>query len=297
MDDSLFQRIKIFEQKSSGKQKRLAQYFLSQFDEIPFRTVAEISNKAGVSDATVIRFSRTLGYEGFPQLREQFQRTILEKLSPSERFHRVIVFPDNFAELVSLVFETEVHNLRETEKGLEIDNILKIAECIIKAGRKYIVGLRASSGCAYLLGRFLTQILPNVITILDGDSRLFEGLRNIGKEDILVAISYPRYTKVTLEAVQFAIDRNATTVTITDSALSPSAQLSKYALIALSNSCNFANSYIGCLSLINLLVTLIIHMDKDHAEINLREWEKTIENFHFHYRNGIPSIQAIRRTT
>ena len=81
MDNDLFQRIRSFEQKLSGKQKRLAQYLLSHFTEIPFQTVAEISNKAGVSDATVVRFSKTFGYDGFPQLKEQFQKAILEKLS------------------------------------------------------------------------------------------------------------------------------------------------------------------------------------------------------------------------
>jgi len=172
---------------------------------------------------------------------------------------------------------------------------LKIADCIIKARGKYVIGLRASSGCAFLLGRFLTQISPNVTTILDGDSRLFEGLKNIGEEDILVAISYPRYTKATIEALQFARDRKAITVAITDSTLSPVAQLSKFVLIAAANSCNFANSYTGCLSIINLLVTLIIHMDKDHTEIILGEWEEALKSFHFHYGNGVPSIQSIRR--
>lgn len=295
MDNDLFQRIRNFEQKLGGKQKKLAQYLLSHFEKIPFQTVAEISSEAGVSDSTVIRLSRTFGCEGFPQLREQFQRAILEKLSPSERFHKVIDFPDNFEELVSLGFETEVQNLKETEKGLEIENILRIADCIIKARGKYVVGLRASSGCASLLGRFLTQTLPNVITILDGDSRLFEGLKDIGKEDILVAISYPRYTKAAIEAVQFARDRKAITVTITDSALSPAAQISKFALIGAANSCNFANSYTGCLAIINLLVTLIIHLDKEQTEISLREWEEAIKSFHFHHGNGVPSIQSIQR--
>jgi len=116
MENDLFHRISNFEQKLTGKPKRLAQYLLSHFEEIPFQTVAEISSKAGVSDSTVIRLSRTFGCKGFPQLKEQFQSAILERLSPSERFHRVIDFPDNFAELVSLGFETEVQNLKETEK-------------------------------------------------------------------------------------------------------------------------------------------------------------------------------------
>jgi DNA-binding MurR/RpiR family transcriptional regulator len=294
MDNDLFPRIRNFEQKLSGKQKRLAQYLLSHFEEIPFQTVAEISSKAGVSDSTVIRFSRAFGCDGFPELKEKFQGAILEKLSPSERLHKVIDFPNNFKDLVSLVFEREVQNLKETEKRLEIENIEKIAKCIIKARGKYVTGLRASSGCAHLLGRFLTQILPNVVTILDGDSRLFEGIRDIGKKDVLVAISYSRYTKTTIEALQFARDRKASTVTITDSKLSPAAQLSKFTLIAPANSYNFANSYTGCISIINLLVTLIIHMEKDQAEMNLRAREEALQGLHLHYGNEVPSISLIR---
>lgn len=283
MDNDLFQRIRNFEQKITGKQKILAQYLLLNSEEISFQTVAGVARKAGVGDSTVVRFSRALGYEGFPELREEFQRAILENLTPSERLHRVIDFPQNLGELVSRVFEKEIQNLKETEKGLEIGNIEKIANCIVKAKRKYVVGLRASSACAYLLGRFLTQILPNVVSILSGDSHLFEGLKAIDKDDIIIVISFPRYTKLTVEAVQFARDHKANTVAITDSKLSPAAQVSKFVLVAPASSYNFANSYIGCVSIINLLITLIIHIDKDQTAMMLREWEKAVERFNFQY--------------
>jgi DNA-binding MurR/RpiR family transcriptional regulator len=281
--NDLFQKITILEPKLNGKLKKLAHYLISHFEEISFQTVAEVASKSGVSGSTVIRLSRALGYDGFPHLQAEFQTTLLEKLSPSERFHKAIGLPsDNFEKLVSLVFEKEVQNLRDTEKQLEIGNITKIANCIIKAKTKYILGLRGSSGSAYLLGRYLNQILPHIIIIQDGDSRLFETLKGIGKDDILVTVSYPRYTKAALEAIKFARNRKAITVAITDSKLSPAVQLCQFSIVATANSSIFTNSYVACTAIVNLLLTLIMHINKVQTQVMLKEWENAIAGFNFH---------------
>lgn len=285
MYQSLFTKIRNFEQKSNGKQKTLAQYFLSNFEEASFQTVAEVACKARVSEATVVRFARGLGYKGFPHLKDEFQNVILKKLAPSERLHKIFDTSYNSKKIINHALEREIQNIIETQKRLQIENIEQIAQCIIDARRKYIVGLRASSGCAYLLGHFLSRILPDIVTILDGDTRLFEGLKAIGKEDILIAISYPRYTKRTVEALQFVKDRHINTIVITDSELSPAAQISEFTIVAPANSSNFTNSYTACLSIINLLITLIINFDKYKTERMLREWEKALEGFDFFYKN------------
>jgi DNA-binding MurR/RpiR family transcriptional regulator len=180
----------------------------------------------------------------------------------------------------------EIHNLRETRKGLDVRQIEEVVHAIIAARMKYIIGLRTTAGCAYLLGRILSHILPNVFTISDGDIRMYENLRAIGKEDVLITISYPRYLKNTVEALQFAKLRKATSIAITDSKLSPTAQISEYSIIAPSNSQTFANSYTACIFVINLLAAAIIQVhDGKKMKAVLKEWEKSLEPFNFFYKN------------
>ena len=286
MAEDLFSKIGSLEADLMPQQKKVADYFLSHLQELPFQTTSDISMETGVSEPTVIRFVRLLGYKGFVDFRDQLQSKFLEEFGPSERFEKVSAVHKNLEEVVSSMFEMEVHNLRETRKGLDIRRIEEIVRAIIAARTKYIIGLRTTSGSAYVLGRVLSHILPNVLTILDGDVRMYENLRAIGKEDVLITISYPRYLKNTVEALQFAKLRKATTIAITDSQLSPTAQMSTYSIIAPSNSLTFANSYTACFSVINLLMAAIIqiHSGKEMKAV-LDEWKKSLEHFQFFYKN------------
>ena len=285
MNQELFERTRDLEKKLSGKQKKVAAYFLSNFERLPFRTVAEIASNASVSEPTVIRFVRSLGYGGFPELKDEFQKIILEKFGPSERLHRFIKETDrNLNGIIDNVFEREVRNLRDTQRELALLNVKQIIKSIIRAKTKYVVGLRSTAGCAYILGRHLSYVLPGVVTILDGDIKLFEGLRGIGRSDVLISISYPRYTKNVVEAVQFAKDRKALTIAITDSGLSPIARLSDFLITAPSNSITVSNSYTACLTVINTIVSLISSINKKQTEATLKEWEKAIDLSSFFYK-------------
>ena len=293
MSEDLFSKISSLESGFSPKQKTMADYVVSHLQELPFKTTAEISRDAGVSEPTVIRFVRLLGYKGFVEFRDELQRKLMEKFGPSGRFHQVSAVNKNLEEIVNGLFEDEIHNLRETQKGLDIRQIEEIVQQIIAARTKYIVGLRNCAGCAHVLGRVLSHILPNVLSIFDGDIRMYESLRAIGKEDVLITISYPRYLKNTVEAVQFAKLHRATTITITDSKLSPSAQISRYSIIAFSRSFTFANSYAASLSVVNLLAGLISRFNKKEAEAVLGEWEKSLESLQAFYNgNKAPSLQS-----
>ena len=284
MPNDLFTKIKSLENNSAGKQKMLARYFLSHFQDLPFQTAAKIAKKAGVSEPTVIRCAKALGYEGFPELRDELQRMILGKLAPFERLHQAVVENYDLENIIAVGFETEIRNLREAQKHLDPFKIEQIVNYIIEAKKKYVLGLRTSAGCAYILGRLLTYVLSDVITILNDGISVFEELRAIRKGDILIALSYPRYIKTTVTALEFARDREASTITISDSKLAPAAQVSEFSIIAPSSFISFTRSYTACLSIINLLVTLIAHKGKARSEAMLQEWENTLKSFDFFYR-------------
>ncbi len=282
--NDLFNRIKSLESNSAGKQKQLAHYFLSHFHDLSFQTVAEVAKKAGVSEPTVIRCARVLGYEGYPELRDEFQGIILRKLAPFERLNQAAFKNYDLENIIKVGFQREIRNLTEAQKHLDLSKIEHIVNLIVGGKKKYVLGLRTSSGCAYILGRLLNYVLSETTTILHDGIYVFEELRAIGKGDVLIAISYPRYIKTTVDALQFARDRKAVSITITDSELSQAAQVSEFSVIAPSNFISFTSSYTACLYIINLLVTLVAHKSKSRSEAMLEEWEKTLTPFNFFYK-------------
>lgn len=291
MTEDLFSKIGRLEADLKPQQKKLADYFLSHLRELPFQTTSEISTGSGVSEPTIIRFVRLLGYKGVVDFRNQLQSKFKEEFLPSERFQGVIGVNKNIENIANSMLEMEIHNLQETLKGIDLGRFEEIVRAIITARMKYIIGLRTSSGAAYVLGRILSHILPNVVTILDGDIRMYENLRAVGKQDVLITISYPRYLKNTVEALQFVKLRKATTIAITNSKLSPTTQMSTYDIIAPSNSHTLINSYTGCFFVINLLTAAImkIHSGKKIKAV-LKEWEKSLDPFLFYDKNDKDSL-------
>lgn len=256
----------------------MANYFLSHLRELPFQTTSEISIESGVSEPTIIRFVRLLGYKGFVDFRNELQRKLKEEFLPTERFQGDILVNKDIENIANSMLEMEINNLQETLKGIDLGELEEIVKTIVTAKTKYIIGLRTSSGAAHALGRILSHILPNVVTILDGDNRMYENLRAIGKQDVLITISYPRYLKNTVEAIQFVKLRNATTIAITDSKLTHAAQMSMYHIIAHSNSQTSINSYTACFFVINLLTASIMkfHSGKEMKAV-LKEWEECLD--------------------
>ena len=284
MQEDLFTKIRTLETRLTEKQRVLAPYFLSNLEKLPFLTTSKIASETGVSEPTVIRFVRMLGYGGFVEFKDELQELIVEKLAPVEKLHHIPKSNEKAAQFLDALLEKEIENLGEARRRLDLVQIDDIVSKIIKARKKYVLGLRTSAGCAYLLGRLLGYIMADVVTILDGDSRMYEDLRNIDQRDVLISISYPRYMKNVVEAIQIAKGRGAITVSITDTDLSPTAQMSQYAIIAPSKSNSYFNSYTACLSVINVLAALAALKNRKEADYLLQEREKALEPFDLFYK-------------
>ena len=285
MPSDLFSRILRLSERASTKQKLLAEFVLSHPEELSFLTSTQIAGKAGVSEATVIRFAKLLGYRGLPELKDEFQKLILRSLGPHERLQKTALGGSgDLHDLITATFDREARNLKETQGRISPEHLKQIAETVIRARRRYIVGLRASSACAFLLGHYLSHVLPRVVTIVDGDSRLFEGLKSIDKRDVLVVISYSRYTKPTIQALEFAQGRGAKTIAITDTTSSPAAQIADQHIVAPAVFASFANSYTACIVVINLLVELVTQLSKDESERMLKEWDSALRNQDIFYK-------------
>ncbi len=265
-------------------QKLLARFLLTHFEEAVFLNAARLAQRSRTSEATVTRLARALGYRGFPQFQDSMHALIRQKLAPADRMQRVRGIPRDTEAVWDRTFERAFANLRETRKVVS-SSLLEVAgKAILAADRKYVVGLRGSAGAALWFGHLLGLILPDVWALTEGGPVLFESLAALGKNDALLAISFPRYTRWTVEALRFAREREAATIVITDSHLSPGAQAADIALVARVDSITFANSYVTPMVLVDALIAILLSLAPDALLARLQVVEQALKGHEFFYQ-------------
>jgi len=267
----------------SRNQKSVARFLLSHLDEAVFLTAAELAKRSRTSESTVIRLARTLGYQGYPELREHMQEIVRQSFGPTERLQRVEKLAQQGETILDQVTEAAFANIREMRRSLDPGKLEEAAKALVSAESKYVVGLRASSGVAKLLGFYFNQILPRVHVLTEEASALFEGLASLEKNDAVLAISYARYTRWTVECLRYARDRGATTITITDSLLSPTAQLADITLLAKWQSITFNNSYVTATLIVDALIAMVLSLTPEKSQGRLEARERGWRGLDFFY--------------
>jgi len=250
-------RIKNNYKKFSESQKLLAEYLLKNSEKVAFFTAANLGKIIGVSESTVVRFANILEYEGYPALQKDLQNGIKEKLNTVNRLKKSIEKANGGESILYEVFHNDMNNIQKTMDNISEKSFNRFVEEILNADSVYIIGLKTASSLAYFMGYALQLILKNVITITFGVSDLFERLINVNKKDLLIGISFERYTLQTVEIMEYAKKKGIKTAAITDRVTSPLAQLADVSVFAESNLNSFVDSFAAPISLINALVMAV----------------------------------------
>ncbi|BEP29047.1 MurR/RpiR family transcriptional regulator [Helicovermis profundi] len=269
----------------SKGQKRIAEYILENYNKVAFMTASVLGDIVGVSESTVVRFANALGYDGYPKLQKGLQESIKTKLTTVQRFE-LSKENDPSENYIKKIMSYDINNIKKTIDMLDEDLIKKIGDSIHSAKRVYILGMRSSSVLANYLGFYLNFIREDVNIISIGVQDVFDYLFKIGEDDLLIAISFPRYAKQTFEIVNFAKSRKAKLVGLTDSELSPLYQLVDDCLIAKYNMNTFIDSLVAPMSLINALIISLSIENKDSVEKNFND----LENLWNEYKIYNPNI-------
>ena len=248
----------------SKGQKRIAAYILENYDKAAFMTASKLGKLVSVSESTVVRFASELGYDGYPSMRRALQEMIRSRLTSTQRIQAAgdrLAGPD----LLGAVIQSDMEKLREVVTQADRSAFGNVVERIRNARHIYIMGVRSSYFVAGYLNFYMHLLFENVTLIQSNAAgEIFEQLFRIGPEDVLIAISFPRYSQVTMNTVKFARDRGAGIIAITDNELSPVYQMSDAALMAPCEMISFVDSMVAPLSLINaLLVALAQRMGAD----------------------------------
>ncbi|MDO4489808.1 MAG: MurR/RpiR family transcriptional regulator [Lachnospiraceae bacterium] len=261
---SLFARINNQYNSMSKGQKRLANFIINHYDQAVFMTAAKLGKQVDVSESTTVRFAVLLGYDGFPQFHNALQEHVMTKLNSVQRmevsFGRI-----EQDRILDTVLQSDIDKIKMTLEQTDRNAFAQAVNLILEAEHIYIVGIRSCAPLAGFLSYYLNQIVPDVHLVgASSYSELFEEIVRINEKDVIIGISFPRYSMRTLKAMEFARNQKAKVITITDSVHSPMNQYSSCNLIARSDMASIVDSLVAPLSLINaLLVALCMKSQKE----------------------------------
>ncbi|MBQ7016573.1 MAG: MurR/RpiR family transcriptional regulator [Firmicutes bacterium] len=265
--------------KMSKGQKLLADYITDHYDKAVYLTASKLGSVVGVSESTVVRFAGELGYDGYPGLQRALEDMIRTRLTALQRMEVTHSRMDEDNVLPS-VLQSDIENIKETMNVVEEESFKEALELILKAKTIYILGVRSSGPLASFLAYYMNLIFDNVKLIQTNSiSETFEQMLKIGPADVMIGISFPRYSKRTVKAMDFAKSRGASVIAITDSHHSPIAASADCVLKAHSNMVSFVDSMVGPLSLLNALVVALSMSRQDEVKANLENLENIWKEF------------------
>ncbi len=241
----------------SKGQKRIANYILESYDKAAFMTASKLGKMVDVSESTVVRFASELGYDGYPSMQKALQEMIRNKLTTIQRIE---VSNDLIGDqdILSMVLQSDIDKIRMTMEETNRDNFNETVDAILEAKKIYIIGVRSSAALSSFLTFYFNLIFENVVQISANTvSEMFEQMLRVGPQDVVICISFPRYSSRTVKAMKFARDRGAMVIALTDSEMSPLAGMAQHTLLAKSDMASFVDSLVAPLSLINALIVAV----------------------------------------
>lgn len=240
----------------SRSQKQISEFIINNYDKAAFMTAAALGEEVDVSESTVVRFANALGYKGYKDFQKGLQELVKNKLTTVQRISMVSTYENNKS-ILKKVMERDIENIERTINEIEYDTFQGAIDLILNAENIYILGLRTSSFLAGYLGFYLSFLLKNVKVVTAGPNDVFEQLLNVDSKDLIIGISYPRYSRRTLEALDYCKEKECKIISITDSLISPASNDADLSLIAGSEMLSFVDSLVAPMSLINALIVSI----------------------------------------
>lgn len=269
----------------SKGQRQIARFLLAHYDKAAYMTAAKLGSEVSVSESTVVRFVIELGYAGYPEFQKALQELIRTKLTSFQRME-VTNHLIGKGDVLEKVLMSDVDKIRRTLESVSHEAFTGAVEAIVGAKNIYIIGVRSSYTLAGFLNYNFRMIFDNVHLIeTTSGGELFEQILNIGEGDVIVAISFPRYSKRVINAVAFAKRAGATVISLTDSADSPIAPDAEHVLVAQSDMASFVDSLVAPMSIINALVVAVSRAREEEVSQRLRKLEVIWDEYDVYHKS------------
>ena len=265
----------------SKGQKILATYITDNYDKAVFLTAAKMGQVVGVSESTVVRFATHLGYKGYPEFQKALDEMVRNKLNSIQRME-VTYGRISQSHILETVLQSDQEKIKDTLEHIDEHAFELAVDTIIKAKHIYIVGIRSCAPLAAFMAFYFNLMFENVTLLqTNNSSELFEQMVRISKDDVIIGISFPRYSMRTLKAMEFANNRNAKVITLTDSVHSPMNLYSSCNLIARSDMASIVDSLVAPMSLINALIVSICLKNSEQVVENIEKINAFVDNFEY----------------
>ncbi|MBQ2823212.1 MAG: MurR/RpiR family transcriptional regulator [Oscillospiraceae bacterium] len=259
--------------------KKIAQYMLTHYDKAAFMTASKLGNIVGVSESTVVRFATELGYDGYPELQRALKEYTSNKLTTVQR---IDVMNDQLGDddVYEKIINMDIEKLKKTLEEGDREQFYSTVELLCRARNIYIIGARSAAVLARFMSFYFTMMFDSVKLVhTTSTTEMFEQIINIGEDDVMIGISFPRYSKHTVKAFRYASAHGAKVVAITDSLVSPLADYADNILIARSDMASFADSLIAPMSVINALLVAVGLRRKDYVADSYKRLEQICEEY------------------
>lgn len=274
----------------SKSHKKIAEYVLDMYDEAVFQTAAKLGSAIGVSESTVVRFAMALGFDGYPEYQKALGKCVRGKISKMQRIDERYGSSSQ-SEIVRSVLASDIEKIQDTIDNLNTNAFNMAVNMLLEADTVYIMGLRSNAPLAAFLHFYLNMIRKNVVLLNStSTTETFEQMLRICDKDCFVGISFPRYSMRTLKAMEFANDRNAKVIAITDSIHSPMNLYSSCNLLARSDMVSIVDSLVAPLSVINAIVVALCIKRPEAVNNDLKMLEEVWENYQVYLNDEINFI-------
>ncbi len=282
----LLQNIKEGMPSFSKGQRLIATYILEHYDKAAYYTASRLGAIVGVSESTVVRFANELGYDGYPELQRALKKLIRSRLTSFQRMEITnSLIGEN--DVLEKVLASDIEKIRQTAAEIDSASFADAVQNIVDAKNIYIIGVRSSSTLAGFLNYSLRMIFDNVRLVqTTSSSEMFEQIMQIGEGDVMIAISFPRYSSRIINAVGYAKGRGADIIALTDSKFSPIAAEADQLLLAYSDMASFMDSLVAPLSIINALVVAVARKREAEVSERLRVLEEIWDRYDVYDKKG-----------
>ncbi len=285
MNRNLLKEIEVRLPTFSKGQKLISAYILNNYDKAAYMTATKLGSIVNVSESTVVRFAIELGFEGYPELQHALQEMVRTKLTSVQRMEVTNSLIGD-GDVLGKVLLSDADKIKRTLEEINREDFFGAVDDIAAASNIYVMGARSSASLAGFLSHNLGMIFDSVKLVQTSSSdEMFEQMLNVGEGDVLIAISFPRYSKKIIHAVNYAKSKGARVIAITDSQTSPIAMLADRKLLAKSDMASFVDSLVAPLSIINAIIVAVARKNQDALTQRLRRLEEIWDEYEVYDQN------------
>lgn len=283
---NLLERINDAFEGLSKRQKLIAEFIINHYDKAAYMTASRLGETVGVSESTVVRFAVEVGYEGYPELQKAMQEMIRDKLTSVQRIDVAHDRIDS-QDILTSVLNQDIKLIKKTIEENNSEAFERSVDYLLNAHKIYIFAVKSSFALARFLGYYLELIFGNVKIIeTTSKSEMYEQLFRTSENDVMIGLSFPRYSSSTLEAMQFASQQGAKVIAITDSTTAPVTKIANCVLVAKSDMASVVDSLVAPLSLINALIVATVSRKRDEVTQTFRQLENIWDRYNIYLKNG-----------